>query len=110
NGVSSADDALRTVHAPRNVMTRARELLAMTVVLLSAMPMCAQGNDRSVSSQGAAATGPADDARTITEDLLPRHVSVIAHDSMRGRVTPSRGLDQTAAYIASQFARLELRP
>ena len=91
-------------------MTRARELLAMTVVLALAMPMCAQGNDRSDSSQEAAATGAADDASTITEDVLRRHVSVIAHDSMRGRVTPSRGLDRTAAYIASQFARFELRP
>ncbi len=91
-------------------MTRPRELMAMAVVLVSAMPMCGQDNGRSDAARDVAAAEPADDAGSITQDLLRRHVSVIAHDSMRGRVTPSRGLDRTAAYIASQFARLELRP
>jgi hypothetical protein len=47
---------------------------------------------------------------TITEALIRRHVNVIADDSMLGRNTPSRGLDLTAAYIAAQFKRLELKP
>lgn len=79
-------------------------------VLISAMPMCAQESGRSDGRQEAAAGEPVDDASAITQDVLRRHVSVIAHDSMRGRLTPSAGLNGTAAYIASQFARLELRP
>src|SRR5687767_14149249 len=47
---------------------------------------------------------------TITEDLIRRHVNVIAADSMLGRNTPSRGLDMTASYIAAQFKRLGLKP
>jgi Zn-dependent M28 family amino/carboxypeptidase len=42
--------------------------------------------------------------------LIRRHVNVIADDSMLGRNTPSRGLEMTAAYIASQFKRLGLKP
>ena len=49
-------------------------------------------------------------AGLITEALIRRLVNVIAHDSMMGRNTPSRGLDMTAAYIASQYRRLGLRP
>jgi hypothetical protein len=91
-------------------MLRSRDLTTLAVVLVSAMPMCAQENRHSNAKQEAASAGPADDASMITEDVLRHHVSVIAHDSMRGRVTPSRGLDRTAAYIASQFARFGLRP
>ena len=46
----------------------------------------------------------------ITEALIRRHVNVIADDSMLGRNTPSRGLEMTASYIASQFRRLGLKP
>lgn len=46
----------------------------------------------------------------ITEDLIRRHVNVIADDSMLGRNTPSRGLEMTAAYVAAEFMRLGLKP
>ncbi len=39
-----------------------------------------------------------------------RHIRVIAHDSMKGRQTPSRELELTAQYIADQFRALGLRP
>ena len=48
-------------------------------------------------------------ARTITEADYMRRVGVMAHDSMQGRDTPSPGLEKTAAYIASEFARVGLR-
>jgi len=47
---------------------------------------------------------------TITAADVKRRIEIIAHDSMGGRDTPSRGLDRTAAYIASEFARFGLRP
>jgi hypothetical protein len=49
-------------------------------------------------------------AATITEADVMRRIHVIAHDSMGGRDTPSRGLDLTAAWIAAEFKRLGLRP
>ena len=48
-------------------------------------------------------------AATITPDDFAWRVGVIAHDSMQGRDTPSPGLDKTAAWVASEFARLGLR-
>ncbi|HSR16240.1 MAG TPA: M20/M25/M40 family metallo-hydrolase [Gemmatimonadales bacterium] len=49
-------------------------------------------------------------AATITEADVMRRIGIIAHDSMGGRDTPSRGLDLTAEYVAAEFRRLGLRP
>lgn len=48
-------------------------------------------------------------AATITEADYLRRVGIIAHDSMQGRDTPSRGLDKTAAWLATEFQRFGLR-
>ena len=48
-------------------------------------------------------------ASTITEEDYLRRIGVIAHDSMQGRDTPSRGLEQTAAWIASELESFGLR-
>jgi hypothetical protein len=49
-------------------------------------------------------------AQTITPEDIGRRISTIAHDSMLGRDNPSRGLELTAHYVASEFRRLGLRP
>lgn len=49
-------------------------------------------------------------AETITVEYLRHGVYTIADDSMGGRDTPSRGLDLTADYVASEFAKAGLRP
>jgi hypothetical protein len=49
-------------------------------------------------------------AATITALDVARRIGIIAHDSMMGRDTPSRGLDLTAQYVASQFRKFGLRP
>jgi len=49
-------------------------------------------------------------AATITAPDVTRRINIIADDSMMGRDTPSPGLEQTAAYIASQFKSFGLRP
>jgi hypothetical protein len=74
-------------------------LLRMTALAFLALPvsLCAQ-----VSGQG-------DAAATITEADFVRRVGIMAHDSMRGRDTPSAGLDKTAAWIASEFQSMGLR-
>lgn len=56
-----------------------------------------------------AAPGRAQVAR-ITPDLLARHVFTLAHDSMRGRATPSPELEEAAAYVATVFRRAGLAP
>ncbi len=49
-------------------------------------------------------------AASITEVDVARRVHIIADDSMMGRDTPSRGLEMTAAYVASEFRRVGLKP
>lgn len=49
-------------------------------------------------------------ARSITADNLRMQLGVIAHDSMRGRNTPSPELMETARYIAEQFRGFGLEP
>ena len=76
------------------------------VLLLSfvAAPLAAQMTAE--RSGGAVAAG----AATITEADVARRIGIIAHDSMLGRDTPSRGLEMTAQYIADEFKRLGLKP
>jgi len=49
-------------------------------------------------------------AAVITAADVAHRIGVIADDSMLGRDTPSRGLELTAKYVASQFRRFGLRP
>ena len=48
--------------------------------------------------------------RSITPDDIRRRIGIIADDSMRGRDTPSPELEKVAAYIASEFGRIGLKP
>jgi hypothetical protein len=47
---------------------------------------------------------------SITADRIARHIEVLAHDSLRGRATPSPGLDAAARYVAAELRRAGLRP
>lgn len=49
-------------------------------------------------------------AGTITATDYFQRLSVIAHDSMMGRDTPSPGLDATADWIAAEFERMGIAP
>src|SRR6478736_1617400 len=58
----------------------------------------------------AAPSGRATGAASITAADVRRRIFLIADDSMMGRGTPSKGLETVAAYAASEFRRLGLRP
>jgi hypothetical protein len=47
--------------------------------------------------------------RQITPELLEQHIGFLASDSLKGRNTPSPGLDQAADYIAGQFASMGIQ-
>lgn len=49
-------------------------------------------------------------AATITAADLRARVSILANDSLRGRSTPSPGLEAAASYLAREFERLKLQP
>ena len=65
-----------------------------------------------VSAQMAAPPPPevASAAATINVADMKQHMGVIAHDSMRGRDTPSPELMETAQYVADRFAEFGLAP
>jgi Zn-dependent M28 family amino/carboxypeptidase len=73
-------------------------LLGLTFV---AVPLALSAQTRAPASKAAA---------TITGRDVARRIGIIAHDSMLGRDTPSRGLDLTALYVADQFHAFGLKP
>ncbi len=79
----------------------ARALTVLASLAFAAGPLAAQA---------AEPAGPADAAATITTADVATRVGILAHDSMLGRDTPSRGLELTAQYVADQFRRFGLRP
>ena len=46
----------------------------------------------------------------VSAERIARHVGVLAHDSLRGRATPSPGLESAAAYVARELERAGIRP
>ena len=48
------------------------------------------------------------DSSAVAE--VRRHVTILAHDSLRGRATPSRGLDAAAGYVARVLRGAGLQP
>ncbi len=78
----------------------------MTVSRWSAAALAASVTIASVACAQDSATRA---TSVITDSIIRRHIGVIADDSMLGRDTPSHGLEATAAYIASNFKRLNLR-
>lgn len=49
-------------------------------------------------------------AATITPSDMYRRIAFLASDELRGRDTPSPGLDTAAAYLVREYTRLGLRP
>ncbi|HEV2707377.1 MAG TPA: M28 family peptidase [Pyrinomonadaceae bacterium] len=49
-------------------------------------------------------------AERITEKQLKEYLYYIASDAMEGRDTPSRGLDETARFIAEHLTKAKLKP
>lgn len=49
-------------------------------------------------------------AATITEADFLERVAVLAHDSMRGRATPSPEIEEAALWIAEEFTAMGLEP
>jgi hypothetical protein len=67
-----------------------------------------------LAQQGATASALSsttlDAAKQITAARLKEHLTYVADDAREGRDTPSRGLDDTAQYIADDLKKLGLKP
>ena len=58
----------------------------------------------------APSTAAAEIGTSPLEQHLRRDIAVLAHDSLRGRATPSPGLESAARFVAAEFARAGLEP
>lgn len=84
-----------------------------TITLIAALVWTSSACARqSAQVEAAAAAGitPAEAAATITPEDMRARIATIADDSMAGRDTPSEGLDETAQWIADQYAAFGLEP
>jgi hypothetical protein len=81
--------------------------LTALLLVATAAPLAAQTAEPVAARPAEAITRA---AATITEADVRQGIGVIAHDSMGGRDTPSRGLDLTAQYVADQFRKYGLKP
>jgi hypothetical protein len=68
----------------------------------------AQSPDPCIAARALVAAGPA--PRVVTPAEVCRVLSVLAHDSMEGRMTASRGAAKAARFIAQEFRTAGLEP
>ncbi|HEV2801972.1 MAG TPA: M28 family peptidase [Pyrinomonadaceae bacterium] len=62
------------------------------------------------ATSGALPASALEAAQTITAARLSEYLHFVASDAMGGRDTPSKGLDDTAKYLADHLARLKVKP
>ena len=74
--------------------------------VVAALVIAALAPEASAQADSAAAAA----ASTITAPDLRLRIGALAHDSMRGRATPSPELDKAARHIARRFEEFGLRP
>ncbi|HEX5387825.1 MAG TPA: M28 family peptidase [Gemmatimonadales bacterium] len=89
--------AHRPAHLRAQLLARGVAVLALGAALVA--PLAAQTAPSVTSAAG-----------TITPADVQHRIGIIADDSMLGRDTPSRGLDETAAWVAGEFRRFGLAP
>jgi hypothetical protein len=86
-------------------------LLLFALLPFSAAPQLAQQTQATATAPAAAlSSATIDAAKRITAARLSEHLHVVASDAMEGRDTPSRGLDETAKYIADDLKKLGIKP
>jgi hypothetical protein len=93
--------------------------LALVCALLFNFP-AATASAQQTQTTGAAAAATATSAalpastlqaaNTITAARLSEYLHFVASDAMGGRDTPSKGLDDTAKFLADHLARLKIKP
>ena len=81
----------------------ASALLLTTITVQAADPTASSDSD-------AAATGIEAALNEITVERLQAHLTILASDELKGRMSGEPGYDQAADYVAEQFEALGLEP
>lgn len=87
-------------------MRVAMRVRAPAVALAAAATFGVTGTARAQAAAAPAMAG----VSSITEEDYRERIGLLAHDSMRGRDTPSPELEETAQYVARQFRAARLEP
>ena len=77
------------------------------LILIPALAACAGGGGPEAPDPEATAHAALE---TITAADMAREIGVLAHDSMKGRDTPSPELEEAADHLASRFRAMGLEP
>lgn len=81
-----------------------------TFSICSVVLLLAACGTSSVKTPAPVGPAPGSAAATITPGDIYARISFLASDALKGRDTPSQGLEAAAAYIASEYQRLGLEP
>lgn len=76
-------------------------ILVFSFILSSFFTSCSVRTSRGITSQA---------KDILTEEVIRKHIQFLASDSLKGRNTPSPGLDTAAAYIAKVFSESGVKP
>jgi hypothetical protein len=82
----------------------------MRISAIIVAPLLCLACTGSAVQQSGGPTVTSDPALTITPADMRARIAYLASDALRGRDTPSPGLDTAAAWIAREFRRLGLEP
>ena len=77
-------------------------LLALSILVLWVSPSVTQAQSAPTSLEAA--------IESITDETILSHLSVLASDQLRGRDTPSAGLETAASYLADRHLSYGLEP
>jgi hypothetical protein len=80
------------------------------IVFLLAFGCASPAARPAIAPAPAAVDAQRDAAATITPRDVSARIGFLASDALRGRDTPSQGLEAAAAYIESEFRRMGLEP
>ena len=86
-----------------------RGAVALVGALFWTSVACAQQSDQ-LEAAGSTNMTATEAVATITSEDMYARIATIAADSMRGRDTPSPELDETARWLADQYAAFGLEP
>src|SRR5215211_5893060 len=91
-------------------MRRFLTALVLASLLVSTFPATYAQRAAEKSKKAAASVTAQRSVETVAADQLRAYLTFIASDEMEGRDTPSRGLDTTAKFLATELARWGLKP
>lgn len=106
-GAGPTDERVAPGSGSGGVATEAAAVALLAITAAAATP---PGSLAAQTVSGADSTEAAAAAETVTAAEVEAHVDFLASDELRGRDTPSRGLEVAARYMATRFASLGLEP